>query len=269
MGCWFTRLLMKRPFRFCSSVSALILLCASTASAQAIGGVVFAGPNKKPIANLEVQLLNAKNEKVKVGRTNAAGVFNLRMRSGSYYVGVDRIGFHSYRSNLLSVTGDSLLILRIELRDSVIALDEVTAAAQPRVRRLEIAGLYDRQKEGTGTFLMRDEIEKRNASKISQLLQGIAGMRLLPTRSTAVYSELVMRGGSRGGRNSYCYPRLYLDGALVRIGGTGAPMPRLDEVADPDDIEALEIYKSPAQVPSEFGGSNSSCGVVLIWTRAT
>jgi outer membrane receptor for ferrienterochelin and colicin len=32
-------------------------------------------------------------------------------------------------------------------------------------------------------------------------------------------------------------------------------------------IEGIEVYKGAAQLPAEFGGSNSMCGVVAIWTK--
>ena len=122
MECSFTRSHMRLLSRCCWSASALILLFASAAPAQSISGVVIDSISKKPIANLEVNLLNQKQAAVKTTRTNAAGVFRVQMRSGSYLIGIDRVGYHAYRSKPLSVTGDSLLILRILLRDSAVAV---------------------------------------------------------------------------------------------------------------------------------------------------
>ena len=48
-----------------------------------------------------------------------------------------------------------------------------------------------------------------------------------------------------------------------------APEPELDDVVRPDDIEAIEVYRSASQVPAEFGGNSmfTRCGVIVIWTR--
>lgn len=119
MECSFTRSHMRLRYRCCWSASALILLFASAAPAQSISGMVIDSTSQKPIANLEVNLLDQKQVAVKTLRTNKAGMFRVQMRSGNYFIGIDRIGYHAYRSKQLSVTGDSLLILRVLLRDSV------------------------------------------------------------------------------------------------------------------------------------------------------
>ena len=31
--------------------------------------------------------------------------------------------------------------------------------------------------------------------------------------------------------------------------------------------EAMEIYRTPSEVPSRFSGAGSGCGVILIWRR--
>jgi len=43
----------------------------------------------------------------------------------------------------------------------------------------------------------------------------------------------------------------------------------VDDVVDPRDIEAIEVYRSGAQVPAQFGGMGpfTRCGVVVVWTR--
>jgi len=33
------------------------------------------------------------------------------------------------------------------------------------------------------------------------------------------------------------------------------------------DVEALEIYRGPSQVPVEFDRRNAMCGLIVIWTR--
>jgi hypothetical protein len=34
-----------------------------------------------------------------------------------------------------------------------------------------------------------------------------------------------------------------------------------------DDIEAIEAYGNASRIPPQYNGSNSACGVILIWTR--
>jgi hypothetical protein len=42
----------------------------------------------------------------------------------------------------------------------------------------------------------------------------------------------------------------------------------LNGVVSPSQIEAVELYSSAANTPVQYGGVNSACGVILIWTRA-
>jgi len=41
----------------------------------------------------------------------------------------------------------------------------------------------------------------------------------------------------------------------------------LNETVVPGDVEGIEIYLGPSEVPPIFGGIGSGCGVVVVWTR--
>ncbi|HEX6066744.1 MAG TPA: hypothetical protein VFZ04_21060, partial [Longimicrobiales bacterium] len=123
-----------------------------------------------------------------------------------------------------------------------------------------------------GAYIMREEIEKKHADRISQLVIGRAGLRVQQVArgpsSGITRGDLVMRGGMQTSmRSAYCFPRIYLDGVLARPSSTSAPTLTLDEIAKPEEIEAIEIYRSSSQIPPEFSGADSSCGVVVVWTR--
>lgn len=33
------------------------------------------------------------------------------------------------------------------------------------------------------------------------------------------------------------------------------------------DLQAIEVYRSAAEVPGEFGGIGSRCGALVMWTK--
>ena len=35
----------------------------------------------------------------------------------------------------------------------------------------------------------------------------------------------------------------------------------------PGDIEGIEVFRRPAEIPAQWSGPNTTCGVILIWTR--
>ncbi|HEX4934451.1 MAG TPA: hypothetical protein VFV33_14780, partial [Gemmatimonadaceae bacterium] len=41
----------------------------------------------------------------------------------------------------------------------------------------------------------------------------------------------------------------------------------LDAIMRPNDIEGIEVYKNVASAPPQYQPLDSSCGVILVWTR--
>ena len=63
-----------------------------------------------------------------------------------------------------------------------------------------------------------------------------------------------------------CWPMVYLDRHLIRNGGFDMPA-TLDEILSGFDLSAVEVYRTPAEVPPTFNGPNAGCGVIVLWTR--
>ena len=63
----------------------------------------------------------------------------------------------------------------------------------------------------------------------------------------------------------YCQPDLYVDGVLFR-GGTPADM-QIDEIVNPNHIEAIKIYTRPGVAPLQFTNNMGGCGSIVVWLR--
>ncbi|HEX7118865.1 MAG TPA: carboxypeptidase regulatory-like domain-containing protein [Longimicrobiales bacterium] len=140
-----------------------------------------------------------------------------------------------------------------------------TEAAPPD--RLSAVGFYDRERTTTGAFLDRDQIRTRNAGRVSQLLLVIPGVRVRRTDDGRV--AVHMRDGERPsptGETVICWPRVVLDGTVAWRGGVGSPA-YLDDVVHPAELEGIEVYRSDAELPAVFSGTQSGCGVIVLWTR--
>jgi len=57
-----------------------------------------------------------------------------------------------------------------------------------------------------------------------------------------------------------CYPQYFLDGR--------ESTPYFARNTPPHDIQGIEIYRGGSEIPGEFGGSGSGCGVIAIWTKS-
>ena len=66
----------------------------------------------------------------------------------------------------------------------------------------------------------------------------------------------------RGGQQ--CSPTVYVDRHMIAPGTGGAV--RLDDFVTPAEVDAIEVYTRPSEVPVGFDEINN-CGVILIWTR--
>lgn len=117
---------------------------------------------------------------------------------------------------------------------------------------LESVGFYQRQESGPGIFISRVEIDAQRPAKVSDLLRGRSGVRLVQVGSD---TEVVASRPQHGYSDS-CLPSLYIDGTPHGSG-------KLNLIVPPHQIEGIEVYLRSV-TPSKF---SSNCGSIVIWTR--
>lgn len=65
------------------------------------------------------------------------------------------------------------------------------------------------------------------------------------------------------GQGDACPALFFLDGAYIGNASHVDP----DWVLGVNQIEAVEVYSGPSQMPAIFNRTGSGCGVVVFWTR--
>jgi hypothetical protein len=71
---------------------------------------------------------------------------------------------------------------------------------------------------------------------------------------------------------------IYLDGVRIFAGvrvsrdkpidpAEAERIPDLRRFISVNDIEAIEVYRSAAGIPIQFGGASGQCGAVVLWTK--
>lgn len=93
-------------------------------------------------------------------------------------------------------------------------------------------------KVGRGRVWLSEDIERERPMLVRHLLDAVPGTSRTPTCSGFGY---------------------YLDGLPIELGA-------LDVNVSVEEIEGVEIYRGPVQLPMEFYGSNL-CGVMLVWRK--
>jgi hypothetical protein len=128
---------------------------------------------------------------------------------------------------------------------------------------------YEREKSGLGWFVDREQIERHAFRYISDVFYTVPGVKLLEAgfgdreplfTRTGGFESLLSRG-----YGSTCFPRVFLDGMLWSWGDD-VPTD-IDRLLHPDEVGAIEIYKSPMEVPGRFGDLGAQCGVIAVWSR--
>jgi len=121
---------------------------------------------------------------------------------------------------------------------------------------------------GIGYFLTREDLEKRQSWRMTEVISQMPGASLLRTTSGHAYVSSAHASTSLGpgGRASICLAVVNLDGVKVYAGKRGEAPFDINSVQT-TELEAIEYYASAVEAPAQYAGQDVSCGVLLMWTR--
>jgi hypothetical protein len=127
------------------------------------------------------------------------------------------------------------------------------------------AGFNERKRLGFGHQIDRAEIEARNSHNLLDLLHTLPGLVLDQVRKVDGPDEWVIETSRV--TTGDCTVQVYVNGA--RMSGLAEDPGFLSDLLRTlaADIEAVEVYRGPAETPEIYGGSTARCGVVAIWHR--
>lgn len=131
------------------------------------------------------------------------------------------------------------------------ALPMVSVEAAPSLGP-RFASFERRRKTGGGQYLVAADIERMGFSTLQDVARGLRGVSVECGGSNGCQIRMV-RAPMR------CPPEYIVDDNVDNMFGPTVPV---------RDIEALEVYTGPADVPGEYAGRNAGCGVIVIWTRS-
>jgi len=249
-------------------LSALFLATASPLVAQTvITGIVRQDHSGLPLPGVEVTLQQLQQRTV----TDSAGRFVFtRVRGGAYTLQFRMIGYRPIRHAVLVTDADTV---RTDARlvSFAVRLDPLQVNAPAGSR---LMGIDQRLKLGIGVFLDSSDLRRNDAVRLGDLIGRQRGVQVLRTRSGA-FAMSMDQVGPYGER---CAMSVLIDGTTIyRSTGVemkgepsnvpSAPPPDLNAFMGVPDLQAVEIYRRPSEVPMEFGGRNTGCGVVVLWTR--
>jgi len=223
-------------------------------------GTVRDDSTGRAVSGAEVVVMSSEQ----VAAAGADGRFSIAgIAAGVQRVLVRAVGYRPRAVTLRLHSGDTL---RAELTLTAVAVElapiEVTAARH-RPRRIGREAFEERRRLGFGRFLDSTDLARMEVLRLSDALRRLGGIEFVRMGD----GRLVATSTRPGYR---CLMQIVVDGIILSTGGRlgdGVAAEGLDRLFDIHQVEAIEVYRSAAQTPLEYGGATGACGAILIWSR--
>jgi hypothetical protein len=249
-------------------------------------GRVFADSARRPVMNAEVAI-------PRLGlRTLSDSLGRYRLRAiprGEHLVITRAVGFRP-DSAMTALDGDEALVRDVVLKPPMTSLATVAVRETPTMLPRGKMGPYEMRKAtGVGHFIDRDLLAKDEHRGLGDILQsnvpGLAIYRGSGSRTWAATSrnrssakcamckvsknEMLDGFDVAAGAPLACYLDVYLDGVQVyNSSARQMPLFNLNSMS-PSEIQAIEVYSGPSQIPAQYNKTSGGCGVMLVWTRVS
>lgn len=247
-------------------VLAVTVLVAGAAGAQE-RVIRVVGVDSQPIAYAFVQA-NGGHAQL----SDEQGRVSMGMgKKQTFTVEVRRIGYVPYYGKL--DFPDTGIVIQVVLSTLTQQLGSVSIMASKAKSPLELNGFYRRWLNGekgvtSAVFIGPEELDKRNASRVSAVLNSVNGITM--SRTNNGNNVVTSSAGS-------CNMAIIMDGRQVcpslgcrfddgsRTGLTDMNSVLIDQVFDINSVAAIEVYRRGGNMPSDFH-VDGECGAVVIWT---
>lgn len=223
-------------------------------------------PTGRPLAGVEVVVNRHRVRTV----TDSAGLFLFDAAANDTTVGFRRIGYAPavFTMSPRPKASDTVVV---ELRPSPVELPDLVVSA-PAIKPLRYAGtskydeVFRRMRLGVGSYVSRDDVDRRAAMSTVELLQGVPGVRIAvgaPGARDQTRIRFVRCDRSRA-------VAVFLDGARLMPPSPNAllsedPVVEMLDRINPAEVEMLEVYRGASQIPGVYHWDG--CAVIAIWTR--
>ena len=225
---------------------------AQAGSGQLLGTVIDA-TSRSAVSGADVVHVGGGRTAV----TDSLGQFIFgELPSGIVRFVVRGVGFPVLRVAVALTKGESLSkVIELDssstVRTTAQLLPGVTATA-PRPPMPRFVDFERRRITGRGQYLVREEIEKSGANSLQGAVRGLRGVNIDCGGGNGCMIRMA-RAPMR------CHPEYIVDERVDNTFGPDTPI---------RDIEGIEVYTGPSDVPGEFAGRTAGCGVIVVWTRS-
>ena len=245
------------PRRWLLGIAALISLPAIPAHAQRgtarIYGTVIDRRTQAPISNVQIVHLGDGRSVT----SDSLGLYQFDRLAGGLVKFMVRAPRYPATTFVVAMTPGEQMERDVELEvvttspGAVQALPEVKIDA-PASLGSRFADFEHRRLAGRGQYMSGEEIQKTGASRLQDVVRSFRGVHVECGGGAGCFIRM-SRAPMR------CLPEYIVDERVDNVFGPAVAAP---------DIQALEVYTGPADVPGEFAGRNAGCGLIVIWTKS-
>jgi hypothetical protein len=235
------------------------LLSSSPVHGQGIAGKILDADTNRGVEGVHLILMDTDGSPYAEAVSGSGGTFTLRVpRGGQWVLNATRLGYETILSAPFRASPTEGVVVEVWMTAEPIALEENlvvtgrTSAGSPDIRDFRLR-LEQGNRSGVGQFVSRADVERKGASRASELLQSMGGIRV--SKSTPDRGRLIEM--TRG-----CVPAIFVDGSHINIDRSMS----LDHYVAPLAIEGIEVYRGGHHQVGRFHDPYG-CGLVLVWTR--
>lgn len=204
-----------------------------------------------PVANARVDIQGTGA--IALSREDGSFGFS-DLPSGTQALVVRQLGFEPVEM-AVELSGRTPRQVTVTMAKPARVLEPVAIRAEASKAGLDQVGFNRRQKSGFGYFMSTEDIENRQATRMTDLFRSVPSLRVVPSgMDYTVESARDVQGG--------CV-RYVVDGAPYQSMFAGD----IDRLMPPHDVAAIEVYTG-SSTPAEFqAAGQSSCTTVVMWSR--
>lgn len=262
----------------------LFLASPALSSAQSVAKVTGSVEDSlgAPIPDVQIVAIGTSV----LATTDAKGRFRLaELRPGSYLLRARRLGYEPLLVPV-EIASDDELSIAIELRASATELAPVIIRKDGISSRLASTGFESRRAFSgapPGQFLTRADLDRIRPIDLSQMLRRMSerasrcgdgvifvdgvllSKPIADAAPTNPATTVTMTSATTANITNNSFGRTLQE--LAKIG-TPAPKPQGIDLIPVSQIEGMEVYSSPAQIPNEYRAAfrEARC-VILLWTK--
>ena len=234
-----------------------------------VSGVAREDGTGRPLAAVQVIIEGTQ----RADTTDNAGRYRLEAPAGTRIALFRLIGYRPLRIRLQLSKGDSTTANADLVREGAQQLEPIETRAAPAAPRgVGVEAFEDRRRLGLGKFIDSSELRRAEGRRLTDLLRSVPGVRMMyyvddPARPW-VFEWRAAAGRKESADGTPCWMSVVFDGSpIYRSGSLSRPPDFHRDLFELAGLEAVEVYRSPAEVPQEYGGASEQCGLMLLWSR--